>query len=175
MEEMIKKAIAAGFSEASGLDTATLEARADVRQACAENKCGKFGKNWACPPACGQLEECAARLRSYSKGIIAVTVGELEDSFDFEGITRTGDEHRENIKRLAGQLSREGADFLALGAGMCPWCPECSYPEPCRFPEKRIMSMESHGLLVGDVCKKNGAVYYHGPCKQAFFACFLFR
>ncbi|MDR0628659.1 MAG: DUF2284 domain-containing protein [Treponema sp.] len=34
-----------------------------MRDVCAVNKCMAYGTNWSCPPACGTLEECEARIR----------------------------------------------------------------------------------------------------------------
>ena len=39
-----------------------------VRDACAVNKYRAYGTNWSCPPACGTLEECEARIRRFNPG-----------------------------------------------------------------------------------------------------------
>ena len=74
MEEWIEKAKALGFNHAAPLDPATLVPRADIRAMCAMDRCGAYGKNWTCPPFCGTLEECAAALQKYSRGILLQTV-----------------------------------------------------------------------------------------------------
>ncbi len=43
----------------------------------------------------------------------------------------------------------------------------------CRFPEKKISSMETFGMLVLEVCKVNGLQYYYGSEKMAYSGCFL--
>ena len=48
-----------------------------------------------CPPGCGSLEECEAKVRQYRYGIIVQTVGELEDAFDGEGMMETEARHKE--------------------------------------------------------------------------------
>ena len=64
--------------------------------------------------------------------------------------------------------------MLALGAGCCTQCAVCSYPDsPCRFPEKMVSSMEAYGMLVLEVCQKNGMAYYYGPNTIAYTSCFL--
>ena len=64
--------------------------------------------------------------------------------------------------------------LLALGAGTCTRCKECTYPDaPCRFPDKRVSSMEACGLVVMDTCKANGLGYYYGPQSIAYTSCFL--
>ncbi|MBQ1285744.1 MAG: DUF2284 domain-containing protein, partial [Lachnospiraceae bacterium] len=58
----------------------------------------------------------------------------------------------------------------------CNRCKECTYPDaPCRFPEKAVSSMESYGLYVSDVCKKNNVAYNYGPEKMCYSGCFLYN
>lgn len=63
---------------------------------------------------------------------------------------------------------------LPLSSGTCSLCRKCTYPDrPCRFPGKRLSSMEAFGLLVSDVCQKSGLPYYYGPKTITFTACIL--
>ncbi len=173
LEKLINEAKEAGFSDAVPLNISTLELRGDVRASCAENKCGQYGKNWTCPPACGELNELENRISDYRQGIIVQTVGELEDEFDFETTMEIFEKHQKTMIKFAKQLSERFERVLALGAGACKVCGECSYPEPCRNPKRRISSMEAYGILVSDICKKNGAEYNHGKNTQTFVGCYL--
>lgn len=173
LKTLIKEAEDAGFSTVLPLDVSTLELRDDVRAACAENKCGQFGKNWTCPPACGELEELKTRISSYKHGVIVETSGELEDEFDYETTMEIFAKHQRTMISFARRLEGQTGKLLALGAGACTVCKECAYPEPCRNPGVKISSMESYGLLVSDICKKNGAEYYHGKNTQTFVGCYL--
>jgi len=173
LEKVMKKAIAAGFTDAAPLDLSTLELREDVRANCADNKCGVYGKCWSCPPACGTLEELKEKIKRYKQGIIVQTSGELEDEFDFETTTEIMHKHAQSIKKLAKELADE-YDVLPLGAGTCGLCETCAYPEPCRIPKYQISSMEAYGIFVSDVCKKNDVKYYHGKNTQTFIGCYLF-
>lgn len=168
----IEKALEAGFSDAAPLDLATLELREDVRAACAENKCGQYGKNWTCPPACGTLDDFRKLISDYKQGIIVQTYGELEDEFDYETTMELEKTHTQSMEKLARELSG-GYSVLALGAGACRVCGTCAYPDPCVNEKRRISSMESLGLMVSDVCKKNHVKYYHGKGTQTFVGCFL--
>ncbi|NLL45964.1 MAG: DUF2284 domain-containing protein [Clostridiales bacterium] len=172
IKKIIEKALKAGFSDAAPLDLATLELREDVRAACAENKCGQYGKNWTCPPACGTLDDFRKLISDYKQGIIVQTYGELEDEFDFETTMELEKRHRQSMEKLANELSGRYS-VLALGAGACRVCQTCSYPNPCVNEKRRISSMESLGLMVSDVCKKNHVEYYHGKGTQTFVGCFL--
>lgn len=174
MKELIKLAEDAGFSHVKELDAGTIELLEEVRAMCGSNTCGMYGKNWACPPACGELPELRERVAKFSKGILVQTVGDIEDSLDFEAMMEIEGEHKEHFLAVNEQLKEEYPDLLALGAGCCTICRKCTCPdEPCRFPEKRISSLESYGIVVSDLCKKNDLAYYYGADKIAYTSCFL--
>ena len=166
--------LSCGFSEAALLDCGTIELREEVRRMCAADTCGMYGKNWSCPPACGSLEKCREKVRGYRFGILVQTIGELEDSWDYEGMQETEKQHKETFRKAAVLLREQYPGLLALGAGCCTVCASCSYPDgPCRFPEKRISSMEAYGIVVSDLCKANEMGYYYGPGKIAYTSCYL--
>lgn len=141
---------------------------------CAADKCHQYNKNWTCPPGCGSLEECEGKVRRYQKGLIVQTVGELEDNMDGEGMMETEARHKEAFLRLMEDLKKDYPDLLAIGAGCCTRCKTCTYPDaPCRFPDKKVSSMEAYGMLVSQICKDNSLPYYYGDCTIAYTSCFL--
>ena len=165
-----------GFSYAAPMDCALLELRQEVRDMCAANTCGMYGKNLACPPACDTLEQCREQVRRYSVGVLVQTVGDIEDSMDFEAMLETEARHKKQFYKLAEELRKEYPPLLPLGSGCCTICGECAGPEgACRFPEKRISSLEAFGILVSDLCKANGLAYYYGPEKIAYTSCYLLK
>jgi predicted metal-binding protein len=168
-------ALDAGFSYADALDVASLRPREEVREMCAVNKCGAYGTNWSCPPACGTLDDCAAWLKAYPHGLILQTTGQLEDSFDYEGIERLQKEHAEHMAAFAQKIRPFMFGALLLGAGACRRCKTCTYPAaPCLFPDELCSSMEAFGLVVSDVCRDSGIPYYYGPGTLTFVGCVLF-
>ena len=173
-EKLAELAKRCGFTAWVPLDVSTLEVKQAVRDMCADNTCGAYDKRWSCPPGCGTLEECAARLKKYSRGILVQTCGDVEDGFDFEAMMEIEADHKAHLQEMYATLRATGEDVLALGAGCCTQCRECTYPDaPCRFPEKAVASMEAYGLLVLEVCKANGLKYYYGSDKMAYNSCFL--
>ena len=175
-EQLSALAREAGFSAWADLDVSTIELKTEVRDMCAVNSCGQYGKRWSCPPGCGTLEECAQRLKNFDRGILVQTYGDIEDGFDFEAMMEIEADHKEHFLEMYDALRKSGAQVLAIGAGCCTQCTKCTYPEePCRFPEKMISSMEAYGMLVLEVCKANGLQYYYGPNKMAYTSCFLVK
>ena len=173
-EELSALAQKSGFTAWAPLDVSTLVVKQEVRDMCADNTCGQYEKRWSCPPGCGTLDECAARLKLYSRGILVQTSGDVEDGFDIEAMMEIEADHKDHFQQMYAELRRTGMDVLALGAGCCRACRECAYPDaPCRFPEKAVASMEAYGLLVLEVCKANGLQYYYGSDKMAYNSCFL--
>jgi len=174
MDNWIKVALDCGFTAAVKLDLQTLKPMAMVRDACAAGKCGAYGKNWTCPPYCGTLEECEARMKGYSHGLLLQTVGQLEKTVDTRGYARVEGEHLASFHRFADMLRREYPQALCLGSGGCRICGTCAWPEKCRFPEKACASMEAYGLFVTQICRDNGMPYYYGPKTITYAACVLF-
>ena len=175
-EKLIEKIKEFGFETVAPLDVNTLEALQEVRDMCAVNTCGMYEKRWSCPPGCGSIEECEARMKKFSNGLIIQTVGDIEDSFDFEGIMEVSNNHGERFLKLMGEIKKILSDYMVLGAGACKKCKECTYPDaPCRFPDEAMSSMEANGLFVSDVCKKNGVAYNYGPGKMCYTGCVLYN
>ena len=174
MEELLALAKASGFSQAAALDTSVLEARTEVRDMCAADRCHAYGRSWSCPPACGTLEQCQAQMHRYKRGILLQTTGDMEDDFDVEALYETEQRHKASFTTLVRQIRTLYPNCLPLTAGTCTLCRKCTYPErPCRFPKKRFSSMEAYGLLVSDVCLKSGLKYYYGPKTITYTSCIL--
>lgn len=172
-DELTVLAKQCGFTDAGPLEVSTLDFKTEVRDMCAA--CPSHGKSWVCPPACGTLDDMRQRVSKYSQGLLVQTVGQLEDSFDWETIRQTSMRQGESYQRLWDALLSLYPGLLAMGSGACAKCQACTYLEnkPCRFPERQTASMESCGLLVSQVCSDNQLPYYYGPNTIAYTACFL--
>lgn len=164
----------AGFEQAVLADPALLTPDPRVREACAADRCGAYGKNWTCPPAVGTLGECAERLRSFGACLLVQTVYPLEKKIDTKGYRAAEELHRKRLGELGAKLRGDFPGALVLGAGGCRVCPVCACPEPCRAPEKAQSSMEAYGLFVTKVCRDAGLAYYYGPKTIAYTGCILF-
>jgi predicted metal-binding protein len=173
MDEIVGRALEFGFSHAGTLEVSTLEVRSEVRDMCGADKCGFYGKNWMCPPACGGLEGNAKIIENYRAGVIVQTTGKLEDDFDYEAMLEADLKQRRLFAAFRDELAAIYPNLLALGNGSCKLCEPCPYPEPCRHPDRAFSSMEAFGLVVSDVCLKNGVKYYYGPKTLTYTGCYL--
>lgn len=174
LDRCVEAAKKLGFETAAVLDMSTLKSKPEVRDMCSANKCASYGKKWGCPPGCGTIEQCQEMMEHYTMGVLLQTVGQLEDSWDFDGIARIGGVHKERFEQLCEWMRQWGDPILPMSAGGCDLCEECAYPEPCRDPERIRYSVSAFGLLVNEVCRDNGVAYYYGNDKMAFTGMILF-
>lgn len=164
------------FDTVAVLDVSTLKALPEVRQMCEVNTCGAYNKRWSCPPGCGSIEDCEQKMKKFSYGILVQTVGDIEDSLDWEGIMEVKSLHDKRFINGTKKLREKLSDMLALGDGSCSLCKDCTYPyKPCRFPDIQSASMEAFGLFVSDICRKNNIAYNYGPGKMCYTGCYLFN
>ena len=116
-EDYISLALEVGFSYAAPLAMDSLEFRPEVRDMCSADRCRSYGKSWSCPPGCGELDVLRAQLRPYTRGILVQTVGQLEDSFDAEGMMAAKEAHQANQLLLEALLRPRYPRLRAMGAG----------------------------------------------------------
>ena len=139
----------------------------DLRKACEQNSCGKYGKNCMCPPGIGDIDSLISKVRDCGDGVLIQSVFTLEDSFDYEGMMNGLKTHSETFMNLKAFLEErmDGIPLFSLNAGSCSICSECAANsgEKCRFPEKAIASVESHGVDVANTLVNVGLKYNNGP------------
>lgn len=176
MTDIKKAARDCGFSTVEELSPETLRFLPEVRSMCAADRCQSYNKTWSCPPACGTLEHWEEKASHYSRGVLLQTIGDREDSYDFESMIEVSKQNDENFDRLLDILLEAKLDMLPMSAGTCTRCESCTWPDaPCRFPEKLFPSMEACGLFVSQVCRDNNVPYYYGDDKIAYTCCILYN
>jgi len=139
---------------------------------CNSNVCGFYNKSWTCPPACKSMEEQREEILSFENVFVFTTKHDIEDSFDYEGMTRG----RELHTLLTLDLKKRLDGLPVYGAGSCPVCRDgdgnasCAFPNPCPFPEKKIGSIEAAGINVTELSKAAGIAYNNGPNTVTYFS-----
>ncbi len=175
MTDILTLARENGFSHIGFADMEALTPLEQVRQMCASGRCGKWNTNWACPPACGSIEHAKKRIGQYNKCLLVQTVGELDGEFDYDGMQLAAGQHKKRFLNFARQARMLCPGCLPLTAGACTVCAKCTYPgKPCRYPAKRLSSMEAYGLFVSDICVRSGLKYNYGPRTIAYTSCLLY-
>lgn len=167
-----------GFECMGACDAKQLVARQEVRAMCAADACQTYDRSWACPPACGAIEDFERQMHEFDTCLVVQTVAQMEDDFDIETMQEAGDLQKRRVLDLVEAIEKAGlsAETMTLTAGTCTLCPECTYPDrPCRFPDKRLVSMEAAGLVVSEVCTLADIPYNHGPLTIAYSGCVLYN
>lgn len=151
----------------------------DVRKYCERNACGKYGKNWACPPGVGSVSELREQASKYQKGLLVQTEHPLKNSFDLKGMMSAKKDHEEVLRSVIQMAENKYGlkNSLLLGAGHCDFCKECTYEsgDPCSFPEQALVSMEACGIDVMKLLKDYGIPYRYGTDSVAYVGLILYR
>lgn len=129
-----------------------------VRFIC-ENGCTHYNKSWACPPVIEPVDKCIGLCRQYGHVFLFSTANEVSDSMNMSACVEAKNQHEQVTLRLRDEFRRRFGDVLALSTG-CMLCAECSYPDaPCRRPDDRLSTIESHGILIMETASRLGACY----------------
>ena len=140
-----------------------------VVEACERNVCGMYGKRWTCPPGVGTLETLSGRIRAFPNALLVSYKYDLEDSFDFEGMTEGRRRAKAAFGSMTDAMRAAGERFLAFGSEGCELCERCTYPDaPCRFPDRASPAVEACGINVMQLAKNLGMRYNNGVAVTYF-------
>ena len=173
VDKLIEKALEGGARKAAAVPVESIVLHEVFLDYCKMNTCGQYGKCWTCPPDIGDIRTLMAELKTYKTAVVYQTVGELEDSFDIEGMQRQREEHN----RLARQLRSLAPDALHLAAGGCRVCKRCAKAtdEPCRFPRQAMASLEAYGINVSELAALSGMNYINGKDTVTYFGAIFLK
>lgn len=176
-EVLMQQVQALGASGVAIIPVSEIKTDTAFRAMCESNVCGKYGKCWMCPPDVGDIHELIQRLSQYEYALVYQTIGELEDSFDFEGMMQASRMHFDLSVKIRKQCEAQGiAPLLHLSRGGCGVCAECTKTigQPCRAPEQAIASLEAYGINVSLLAKTAGMKYTNGANTVTYFGAILF-
>lgn len=148
------------------------------RDMCAQNLCGRYGRCWTCPPDIGDIGTLMSEFRTYSRALVYQTVGELEDSFDFESMASAARAHNALALSLRREIEALGiTDALHLAAGGCQLCEVCAKVQgaPCNHPEQALTSLEAYGVDVMSLAALAGMKYINGQNTVTYFGAVLMK
>lgn len=177
LKNIIEKCETFGVFKAAIIDVEEIPFDKNLRTYCEANSCGCFGKNYACPPSIGDVDSVISEAKSYRTALVFQTVHQIEDSFDFEGMTEAVAKHSKAAEALDAEINKEYSGYLKLTAGACNICTVCSQIEnkPCRFPDKAVSSLEAYCMDVTVLAKVCGMKYINGQNTVTYFGVFLFQ
>ena len=174
---LIETALSCGAAKAAVIAGEQIDLNDEYRRICESNGCGGYGRCWMCPPHTGTIEENMAAVRSFPKGLLFQTIGQLEDSFDIEGMQEAKRIHLQVCQRLLDATKPVlTGRTLYLGAGGCGLCETCAIiqNEPCRFPDRAMPPMEGYGIGVANTASSTELKYINGQNTVTYFGLVLF-
>ena len=175
---LIAAALQAGAFKATILSGEKIVLSESFREICRTGGCGAYGRCWVCPPYIGEIQPLMETVRSYPKALWYQSVGNIEDSFDFEGMMAAGHAHAQLSQRI--QQAVEGLlpeGFLHLSCGGCHLCDKCTAIDgkPCRFPGKVLHPLEGYGVDVYQTTKDTPLKYSNGQNTVTYFGMILYK
>ena len=172
--DIIKLCLERGASKAEEIPVSKLTLMPELRELCEQNKCGRFGRNYTCPPYVGDVNALIESLKTYKSAIIWQNIYALEDSFDFEGMMEAQAKHNTQTFEIADQIYGYygRANVLVLAAGGCTLCDVCAVKtnEPCRHPNEALSSLEAYGIHVAKIEEVSGLKYINGKDTVTYFS-----
>lgn len=172
LEQIMEKA---GVHEFGIVPTADIRFMSEVRAMCEVNTCRSYGKYWTCPPGVGTVEECRDRCRAFDTMLVFTGKYDLEDSFDFEGMTAGMAAFKDIARVIDAEMKELGGEYLLLSNEGCDFCGgSCTYPDaPCRHPDRAKGSLEGYGIMVSELAKQAGIKYINGPNTVTYFGALM--
>ena len=172
--DVVKLCLDMGATKAEEIPLDMLVFQPELRGLCSQNACGRYGRNYTCPPLCGEVDVLIKKLKTFSRCVIWQNIYALEDSFDFEGMMAAQEKHNAQTLVVAREvytnLGREHA--LVLAAGGCTLCEKCAAVanEPCPHPEDALSSLEAYGIFVAKIGDVSGMKYINGKDTVTYFS-----
>ena len=130
-QQLVDMAMASGSTYAATMNPETIPFAPELRFACEQNYCGRYATCWVGPPAIGEVADLMAKVHSFAVALVIQTVGQLEDSYDYEGMMVAKDEHIAVFQNALAKVRAMWPNerLLALDAGCSDLCPECTHPD----------------------------------------------
>ena len=172
--DIVKLCLDRGAAKAGEIPIDKLVFRPELRELCERNACGRFNRNYTCPPYCGEVNDLIKKLKAFAHCVIWQSVYPLEDSFDFEGMLEAQRRHNAMTLLIArevyAELGRENA--LVLAAGGCTLCEICAMNTngPCPYPDDALSSLEAYGIFVAKISDVSDMKYINGKDTVTYFS-----
>lgn len=156
-KELLELAKKEGFAAAL-LPTDQVPVDYRFRAYCEENRCGRYGANYSCPPDCGTPEEMHRRILSEPWALVLASRWEIAGYEDHDGIQRAKEGHNTTARRLLKAMKHLGCTGFVAGCSGCQLCSPCKLVggELCPFPDQRISCMSAYCVDVSTLSKTCG-------------------
>lgn len=128
-----------------------------VREACKDNKCGKYGKNYMCPPFIKDIDSFKKEIKEFDFGIILLKESLIENPGNINEMYISAKELHRDILKLEKKIKKLGiSKVMGLIGGDCKLCNPCNAAIDkgyCQYPNEARSSLEAMGIDVIKTCK----------------------
>ena len=148
-----------------------------IRDYCFENECGNFRNNYMCPPHVGTLDETRDRLDRFKKGALFQYSQPVDVKNNRRGVTQIKVDFHKKILKIENFLKDEGlSEVWGMIGGSCQLCDACKAiaKEPCPYPDKARMSLESMAIDVLALLARFNLDNRFHPDRITWTGCVLF-
>jgi predicted metal-binding protein len=176
LEHILDEIAAQGVSGMASFPTSLIKFNGEYRRYCLQNLCGNYGRSWTCPPNGGSAESIANEIRGHKTGVVFTVGGDLRCAVDWKSMMKVAGALNKICFHITDEIIPKigGAVF---GYGPCKYCEKCAFltEEPCRYPHKRVRSLECACVDVGELAKSLGMkIKDDDPDRITFFGLFVF-
>lgn len=140
-----------------------------------EQDAAVYGERRKVPPAPDSFEKCLAAIEQYRDAFLFDAVYEVADAYDMERCETARKEHGALVDAIDNEFRQRFGDILPLSVS-CELCEDCPCPKkPCRFPEKKIASIDSYGVQIMKTLVDRDIIYDYGINTAIYFTLILFN
>lgn len=173
LRELAKKE---GFNAVAVIPTADIVVKPEFRRFCEENRCGKYGANYSCPPDCGTVGEVYNKLLSKSSAMVLQMVYDIKGYDDKENIQKARSSFNYAVLNVMDKIREKGYNGFPLGYNGCPLCSPCkrTLNQPCAFPEDKISCISAYCIDVAELANSCEFEFLWSQDKLYLFGMVLF-
>ena len=157
------------------IDPKSLEFSDKIRYICS-TECPMYNKTWACPPAVGEVAQCAEKCKAFENCLLIGTITEVSDVADITETLSTRPEHEAITNQVRDILRAQGIDPYILSTEACAVCERCAWldGQPCRHPDRMHPCVESHGINLIPTLEENGLEFQYGENIVTWYSLLFF-
>ena len=157
------------------IDPKKLEFSQRIRYICSA-ECPMYNKTWACPPAVGEVAQCAEKCRGYENFLMVGTIVEVADIADIAASLATRPDHEEVTNQVREFFREQGVEPYILSTEACAICERCAWldGQPCRYPDRMHPCVESHGINLIPTLEENGLEFQYGENIVTWYSLLFF-
>ena len=177
-ERMKEIALEEGFADTEVIPVEKLVFCHEYRRFCEQNDCGNYGKNYACPPACGEPWEMEEKVKKYKYAAVFCSRTQVKDAFDSSETKKVKKMHTAMTLKVLKRYAQEGMQDggLSIMAGPCNFCDTCRMQEgeACVHEDMRFSCLSAYCIDASALAKSCGIEISWDGNAVSFFSLYCF-